>query len=147
MKTSMFSLLFLASLLGVAGCDTLTPEPEKKAVVAQGQVDQTLPTDAQSRQRALRKFLGAVLEGVADPGGLSIYAPGVEYRAKYEDFNGASGRLVRWEFNGRPSGNDVPVVLFFADQATGLVDYDNLRRQEKVYAVARAGQRFAITPK
>ena len=51
MKTSMFSLLFLASLLGAAGCDTLTPEPEKQAVVAQGQVDATLPTDAQSRQR------------------------------------------------------------------------------------------------
>jgi len=147
MRLSIWMLLLVSSAPFLTGCDQDAVEQDAKPRAFQGTVDTTLPLDKQTRQHALKKFLGAMQEGVGDVSGLSIYAPGIDFRGRYEDFNGTSGRLVRWEFNGQPSGNDVPVVLFFTDQTTGLVEPENEKRQEKVYSVAPAGRRFTITPK
>ncbi len=147
MRLSLWMLLLVSSAPFVAGCGSASAQQDAQPRSFQGQVDTSLPADKQARQQALKKFLNAVMEGVGDAGGLSIYAPGVDFRGRYEDFNGTSGRLVRWEFNGQPSGNDVPVVLFFADQTTGLVTSENEKRAEKIFAVSPAGSRFSITQK
>lgn len=141
--------LSVALIVGAAliGCSDDDAAESAKPVSFQGQVDTKLPPEQQAKQAALKKFLNAVLEGVGDAGGLSIYAPGIEYRAKYDDFSGARGKLVRWEFNGQPSGNDVPVALFFDEHATGLVEPEQQRRDTKVFVVARLGNRFSIAPK
>jgi hypothetical protein len=147
MTKTMQLLLLLLSLAAIGGCSQSSAQTTFTAASYQGKVDTTLSAELQAKQQALRKFLNAVLEGVGDAGGLAIYAPGIDFRAKYEDLNGTSGRLVRWDFNGRPSGNDVPVVLVYVDPATGLVTPENERKVEKTFAVVRGGNRFSISPK
>lgn len=147
MTKSIILPLVLVSMAAIAGCDKLGGDSEAPVRTYKIQVDTSLPPAAQARQFALRKFLNAVVEGVEDQSGLSIYAPGIDFRGKYEQLNGTSGRLVRWEFNGQPSGNDVPVALFYAEQATGLVDFDHLQSKDQKFAVVPEGRRFSIMPK
>ena len=117
------------------------------AATLQGRVDTTLPAELQAKQQAVRRLLNGLQEGVGDAAGLAIYAPGIVYREKFEDFFNGAGQLARWEFSGRPQGNEVPVVLYFDDQNSGLVNPENVRREERVYLVSGSGQQYTISRK
>lgn len=140
-------LLAVAALAAMAciGCSSGASAEAYNPANFQGTIDKSLPPDQQARQAAVQKLLNAMREGVADPGGLSLYAPGITLRERFDSFYGASKRLVRWDFNGPPRGGEVPVVLYFDDKDSGPVDPSAERKEERVYVVSGSGNRFSIS--
>ena len=139
--------LLLLMLAAAADCGRGEAGQVQEPQHVQGRVDTTLPAELQAKQRAVRRLLNGLQEGVGDAAGLAIYSPGIVYREKFEDFFNGAGQLARWEFNGRPQGNEVPVVLYFDDQNSGLVNPENVRREERVYLVSGSGQQYTISRK
>lgn len=136
-------------LLGLAiiqlGCGGKPPEAFNPASV-QGTIDTSLPRPQQRAQQGVQLLLNAVQEGAADPGGLALLAP-VDFREPFPKFFSGGKRLVRWDFNGPPKGSEVPVTLYFDGQTGGPADAATEVREDRVYQVGAAGQRFTITRK
>ena len=55
--------------------------------------------------------------------------------------------LTRWDVNGSPTSDEVPVVLHFDDLENGPLNPDGEIRVERVYVVYRSGARFSISRK
>jgi hypothetical protein len=121
MKTTMFRVLAVLALIlplaMVAGCGVGAAEQIGDTQGLNNRVDSSLPKAQQAKQTAVQRLLNAVVDGVGDESGLAIYAPGIDLRAQCEDIRkGPKGQLIGWEFKGQPTGNRVPVVLYFAEQ-------------------------------
>jgi hypothetical protein len=152
MKTTMFrviaTLTLVLPLSMIAGCGGGAAEQVGDGQGLNNQVDKSLPQEQQAKQAAVRRLLDALVEGVGDQSGLAIYAPGIDLRASCEDIRkGTAGQLIGWEFKGQPIGNRVPVVLYYAEQQFGRVDWDNSPRKDRDFEVATNGARFSISPK
>ncbi|WP_254512998.1 hypothetical protein [Anatilimnocola floriformis] len=145
MRTYLALFIVIAGLTTLAGCGGQTAA-QSHVEPAQGQVDTSLTPYQQSQQRGLLLFLNAVQEGATDPQSLSLLAP-VDFRDSFPTFFGAQQRLLRWNFNGTPQGNEVPVTLILDNQASGVADPANEVRESRIYYVIPAGQRFTIARK
>jgi hypothetical protein len=154
MMTKMATIRMLATLLFVlpiaisAGCGLGAAQQAGDEQLLKNQVDKTLSGDQQGKQDAVRRLLNALVEGVGDESGLAIYAPGIDLRAKIDDVGkGPGGELIGWEFKGQPTDNRVPVVLYFAEKRNTRVNREQSPHVERVFEVARNGDRFSIAPK
>ena len=145
MKTYLVLFIVISGLTMLAGCGGQTAA-QSPSEPAQGQVDTSLTPIQQHQQRGLMLFLNAVQEGANDPSSLSILAP-VDFRDHFSAFFGTQQRLLRWSFNGQPTGNEVPVTLVFDNQANGPTLPANEVRESRIYYVIPAGQRFTIARK
>lgn len=146
MKT--FASLSLALVTAaIVGCSTSTAETIYIPAAQQGVVDKSLPSELRDRQQSLFRLLRGLQDGIDETVALRSLVPGVNFRESFEKFYDGTKRLVRWEFNGPPKGNEVPVVLYFDDQEHGPVDPQKLQRVERTYIVAGSGQQFTVTRK
>jgi hypothetical protein len=146
MPKLIVAALVLGFVLAAIGCG---PAPVVQAfdpASIQGKVDTTLSSLQQSQQHGMRLFLNAIQEGAGDQAGLSLLAP-VTFRDPFPAFFGTSSRLVRWDFNGPPRGNEVPVTLYFDNHTSGPVDATQEVREDRVYYVVPSGQRYTIARK
>ena len=109
-----------------------------------GEVDASLPKEQQAKQVAVGKLMNAFVEGAGDATSLAIYAPGISFKGTIDDLADPAKQPVRWDFNGPPVGNDVPVSLYFDDQGLGRVDPKVQLREDRTYVVTRAGNQFSI---
>lgn len=109
-----------------------------------GQVDKSLPIEAQRKQQAVARFLAAMQEGVGDAEQLQLVAPGIRYKESFGSFLEGAGRLARWEFEGAPDGNKVNVKLYFDDQASGPIDPKKLQLKQRTYVVSGSGNSIQI---
>ena len=140
----LLSLSPVLLLLATAGCGepTVPPEeayaPEKLA----GSVDTSLPKELQEKQRVIRKVLVTLQEAI-DFDDLPGYHPDVRFTESLEGFLEGTINLARWDFNGRPTGDDVPLVVFLSEDTTGR----NERRVERVYTVTGSPGRWTISRK
>ena len=131
-------------LVAVLGCGepTVSPDEAYDPEELQGTVDTTLPPDLQARQEAILELFDALQRGVPIDT-LDQEISGISFQESEESFFEDTIRLERWEFSGKPSGNDVPVTLFLAKDDAG----EDLLEQERVYTVAGAPGRFTIRRK
>lgn len=148
MKT-IVNLAILAVILLVVGCGSGTVPPDKvyRPEAFQGKVDASLPPELQAKQHALRRFLAGVQEGIGEKESLREFVPGVTIRESFEQLVDAPARLTRWEFNGKPKGSEVPVVLYLSDDPNAKANSADQRRVERVYLVSGGGRQFTITRK
>jgi hypothetical protein len=133
-KFRPLALILTASLLTASGCGeaTIPPEDAYDPEEVAGKVDPGLPSGLQAKQEALRKVLAELQQGV-EIEFLSDYLDDVRFMETSEGFLEGALDLERWDFNGKPTGNDVPVVLFLAKE-----NPDGTRREvrvERVYTV------------
>jgi hypothetical protein len=147
MKKTLASLSLAFAVAAIVGCSTTTADTIYKPEAQQGVVDQSLPSELRDKQQSLFRLLNALQDGIGETIALRSFVPGVDFRESFEKFYDGTKRFVRWEFNGQPKGNEVPVVLYFDDRESGPVDPQKLQRIERTYVVTGSGQQVAITRK
>jgi hypothetical protein len=145
MKTFALLLIGFALPLIAAGCGSSTASEPYNVASYQGTIDTSLPRALQDKQFTVFRLLNGMREGIGEIAALRLFVPGVDFREPFDAFYEGHKRLVRWEFNGPPSGNDVPVVLYFDEQELGAIDPDKLTRVERVYTVTGGGQYSTVT--
>lgn len=146
MKTYAWLLSGLA-LVAAAGCGGSSARQEFSFDPAtfQGVVDSNLPQPQQHKQYTIQRLLNGMREGIGEIAALRLFVPGVDFREPFDAFYEGHKRLVRWEFAGPPSGNEVPVVLYFDEKELGVIDPDELTRVERVYVVTGGGQYSTVS--
>lgn len=138
------ALLLLAGTvpLAAAGCggSSTAKDFSFDPATFQGTIDPSLPQPLQDKQYTVQRLLNGMREGIGEIAALRLFVPGVDFREPFDAFYEGHKRLVRWEFGGPPSGNEVPVVLYFDEKESGVIDPDELVRVERVYVVSGGGQ-------
>jgi hypothetical protein len=141
----MIPLGGVALVLLAAGCGepTIAPEDSFEPAELQGTVDTGLPPELQKKQQALYDVLSVLQRGVAVDD-VSGYTPNVRFQETPDSFL-PSGTLdlARWAFDGKPTGNDVPVVMHFTLDTPG----GETKEEKRVYTVTGAGGRMVIRRK
>lgn len=105
----------------------------------QGTVDESLPKEVQAKQDALIRLFTAiqdygfefVTQGEAD----------LQFDESFEQFFGETVDLFRWDWDGPPEGNDLPVVLVLRKDEPGLPEVE----VHRTYTVRQSGKTFRIT--
>ena len=144
MPSRTVATVFLLGAFALTGCGGATSDQVFDARRLQGTVDTALPPETQAKQEALRRLLNGLQDGIGEKGALNLFVPGVDYLENFDAFYDGHKRLVRWEFNGQPTRDDIPVLLCFDDVESGPIDPAKEKRVERVYVVSRSGQRYAI---
>lgn len=123
--------------VGVGGCGE---SPPPAPMVNWGVVDTALPPDQQAYQDALMRLLTTLQSGVpAEQIGYS--QPDLEFSETTERFHEEGIHLARWNWNGPPQQNKLPVRLEITlDEPPG----DKTVTYERVYQVQRTGKGFII---
>ena len=131
-------------LVAVLGCGepTVPPDEAYDPEEMQGTVDTSLPPALQAKQEAILEVFDALQRGVPIDM-LSEEVSGISFQESAESFFEDTIRLERWEFSAQPVGNDVPVVVYLAEDDAG----EDLRQQDRVYTVLGAPGRFTIRRK
>ena len=132
--------LAVSPIVGCGGGEIEVYEPEKFC----GEVDASLPVDDQARQEAVQSFLETVRRGVAFEY-LGDYVPdGVLAESQEEFFNGTHA-LMRWDFEGPPNGDDVPLVMTFLTDKPGSDDEETEER--RTYTLSKSRKGYAMKRK
>ena len=141
-KVLLLCLSFSAVAFLGCGEPTVPPDEAYDPEKMQGTVDTTLPPELRAKQEAILEAFDALQRGVPIDM-LAEEVSGIRFTESAESFFEDTIRLERWEFNGRPTGNDVPVVLYLAEDDAG----ENLRQRDRIYTVSGSPGRFTITRK
>jgi hypothetical protein len=128
----------LALSVVVAGC-TKPAQPAHDHVSLSGEVDASLPPDAQAKQQALQRLLESIQRGTAFEY-LPEHVPQVAFSESRGEFFGDAIELYRWSFAGAPQGNEVPVKLVFRLDQPGFPQ----REETRAYAVTSSGGGFIV---
>ena len=143
----LFAMVPLPAVLLAVAClgrgeTTVAPEDSYDPVQAAGTVDESLPRGLGAKQEMLSSVLVLLQQGI-EVDALADYEPGARFAESPEEFLEGALNLARWNFNGRPEGSDVPVVLFLTEDA----DTGKERRVERVYSVTGSATQFTISRK
>ncbi len=142
LKSLWIAMALLLPLAIGCGEPVVAPEEAYDPEQLQGTVDSSLPRPLQVKQETLQRVLVSLQEGI-EVDSLSDYHPDVQFRETPDDFLEGAINLARWDFNGEPAGNDVPVVLHLSVDSSGR----NERRVERVYTVTGSPGRLTIQRK
>ncbi|MEN6497569.1 MAG: hypothetical protein ABFD16_24990 [Thermoguttaceae bacterium] len=143
-RTFVWTWSVIVSSVVFIGCGASTqPLPPLEDLLREGIVDTTLPRNLQVKQETLVKVLSAVRDG-ARPEQIPRVVPGVTFQESKQQFLDGTVRLVRWKFNGRPVGDTVPVVLYFATIDKPRESDQAQRKVERSYRVATLSNRVTI---
>lgn len=142
----LFALMLSVGIVAsAAGCSHDKAAEAAATSAARGTVDESLPPALRAKQQTVAKLLNTIQEGVGDTAGLRIYAPNLAFREPFGNFFAGRKRLVRWQFNGPPDKDSVPVSLWFDDQELGPNLPAPTTQDDRVYVVTIAGRQAAIT--
>jgi len=135
--------LFLILAAGCGG-ETVVPVDESyNPEEIQGKVDESLPTPLKAKQAALKRFLGRMVEGIAveDVRG---YEADLDFTETEVAFWPADlGSIARWKFDGKPTGNDVPIEITFSGDDPEAEE----QPQKRVYTVTGRAGNYTIARK
>ncbi|MBN1908291.1 MAG: hypothetical protein JW818_01005 [Pirellulales bacterium] len=125
-------------LVLVTGCDPSHAPPEKADSPRnfQGKVDTSLPAQQQAKQQAIITALTALQRDSHFRG-----ARGVRVQESPEVFLDGALDLLRWDFDGSPNGNDVPVRLWLQEPGSPATE----REVRRTYRVVPQGNTMVIT--
>ena len=143
----MFRLIRFPSILllaAVIGCGESEVPPEEAHVPMSGTVDTSLAPDLMDKQQILKTIFDSLcLEGMG-LGQLSGENPSLKFNESPKEFleQGAIN-LAGWDFDGKPTGGDVPVILHLNLDSTGR----NVLEVKRVYAVTGPAGRIVISRK
>jgi hypothetical protein len=126
-----------------SGCGAKGVEQSSGATNPAGAVDVSLPKEAQAKQQVIRDILLNLQEGYPAEK-VPFLLRGVRFDEQQSRFLDGAKYLVRWEFNGPPSRDEVPVVLSFAQEHDSGAD---LKKVERIYVVKGSHGRYAVTRK
>jgi hypothetical protein len=133
----------LLLLAAAAGCGKRETPAQATYSRALGTVDTNLTPDLQAKQQALKTLLDALAVG-SQLDKLTKQNPNLHFDESPGDFfeRGAVG-LAGWHFDGRPQGDDLPVVLYLSLDGTGR----NQLKVHRVYTVTGSPDRVTISRK
>lgn len=135
----------VVAALGLAwGCGEKTVPPEEAAFnpSVRAKVDETLPPDLQQKQAALKQALDEIMTQFIQPSEVREIV-GINFAEPSESFWEGASEIVRWDFDGKPAGNDVPVAITFSMDDTGK----NTRDVKRVYTVVGRQGAWTISRK
>jgi hypothetical protein len=135
------AIVFLSALLAT-GCAQKYSLPEPVADSATA-VDASLPKDAQAKQDVIRTAMFSLQEGYPVER-LKTFLPGVKFNETQSRFLDGARYLDRWNFNGQPSGDEIPVTLFFSGENAGS---EESTKVDRVYVVKKVSGRYTVTRK
>jgi hypothetical protein len=104
-----------------------------------GFADQSLPPADAARQQALGDILEDVRAGCKLED-IKKRVSSIDFQETSARFLEGGAKLVRWSFDGRPKGNDVPVILYVSS-GSGQESPKEIRR---TYRVTQQRGRFTI---
>ncbi len=139
MNSRTWGLLLLLFLLPGCGKRPAAVEVYDESRVV-GQVDPSLPEDAQARQQALKDVLDLIHRGI-EPQFIRNYQANLDFKESNKKFYGDNTFLKRWEFDGAPTGVDVPVRLTFVKESP---EGNSEIIERRVYHVLDSGNVFRI---
>lgn len=134
------SVVLLACVF-LSAC-TAEPPPPPKPQELRGEVDKTLPPAQQEKQRILKRILDE-LQSRTHYTAIQQYHADVQVTESLESYMEGTLGLARWNFNGKPDKDDVPVVLFMMEDLPN----DPERRVERVYTVTGSPGKYTISRK
>jgi hypothetical protein len=144
-RCTMIRLAGVAMVLLTAGCGepTIPPEEAFDPASLQGEVDETLPPELKKKQEAVYRVFDVLLQGVGVEF-LSDALPEIRFEETPETFHPpGTVSLESWAFDGKPTGNDVPVVMHFTLDTSG----GETKEEKRVYTVTGSGGRMVIRRK
>jgi hypothetical protein len=133
----LIALSFLLAVPASVGCSRSSSAAQADRLY--GRVDTSLPPELQAKQEAVRKLFVGLQTGTI--------VTGVTARGRFEKLLDDVTRAVRWEFDGVPHGNEVPVVLYFQAPADGKDGSKTEQPVKRVYFVSGSGDRFTVARK
>ncbi|MEE8451153.1 MAG: hypothetical protein V3R99_04530 [Thermoguttaceae bacterium] len=142
-KSFYVSSIALLLVLATLGCGESEVPPEEVYDPAnyEGTVDTNLPPGAQAKQTALKEVFGLIQHEFIEVEDVSNLTVGIEFVETEDQFLEGTLSLRSWEFNGAPTGDDVPVVMTFEDESAE----DGKRTVERVYKVSGGPGRHTIS--
>jgi hypothetical protein len=123
--------------IGCARENAGSPGSESPAIA----VDASLPKEAQERQRIIRSALFSLKEGYPIER-LKAFLPGVTFAETEAQFLDGAKYLESWQWGGQPSGDEVPVSLFFTFEGSTTA-----KQIDRVYVVKGKPGRYTVTRK
>jgi len=137
----LMPLALILLLAAAAGCGKREMPPQRAYPRALGTVDTSLSPDLQAKQQVVKSLFDALSVGMRLEE-LTDQNPNLRFDESPGDFfeRGAVG-LAGWQFDGKPQGDDVPVVLYLSLDGTGR----NQLQVHRVYTVAGSPDRFTIS--
>jgi hypothetical protein len=117
-------------------------QPPPAPLVQQGVIDTTLPAAQREKQAVLKGVLDDLEQGTPYSK-LKELKPSVRLTESAQGFYRDVIGLERWEFNGKPQGDEVPVVLYMSEDKPG----NPVKRVDRVYRVEGSGGQFVISRK
>ena len=136
------ALAVLTALLVGCGEETVPPEQSYDPQQDSGEVDASLPQALQVKQRVLQGVLNELQTGT-EVEFLRNYLPDVRFQETQEKFDEGTLGVARWDFGGKPTGNDVPVVLWLSLDSSGK----NEKKVERIYSVGGSAGAYTIARK
>ena len=137
----LMPLALILLLAAGAGCGKREIPPQGAYPRALGTVDTSLSPDLQAKQQVVKTLFDAISVGMRLDQ-LPDQNASLRFDESPEEFleRGAVG-LAGWQFDGKPQGDDVPVVLYLSLDGTGR----NQLQVHRVYTVAGSPDRFTIS--
>ena len=132
------SVLLLAALIG---CGENQVPPEEAYVPTSGTVDASLAPDLMAKQQVLKTIFDSLSQEGIGLEQLSDENPNLKFNEPPEEFleRGAIN-LAGWDFDDKPTGDDVPVILHLNLDSTGR----NVLEVKRVYTVTGPAGRIVI---
>lgn len=140
MRRHLMMFCVLAACYGCGGDQAAQPVYDPTEY--QGEVDTSLPPELQEKQEALKRVFDE-LQRRTGYDSLPDVLPDYRLTETRESFFGNTLALEKWDFNGRPSGNDVPVVVQLLEDTPE----ESLRKEERVYTVTGSMGKYVIQRK
>jgi hypothetical protein len=106
-------------------------------------IDTSLPKEVQEKQEVIRRALFSLQEGYPAER-LKGFLPGVKFVESQSQFLEGAKYLESWSFNGQPSGDEVPVSLFFTFEDSGSA---SPKKVDRVYSIKGSSGRFTVSRK
>jgi hypothetical protein len=125
----------------LCGCSAEAP-PRRKLEELRGDVDTTLPPAQQEKQKVIKRIFDE-LQSRTHYTALKQYHADVRMIEPLESYMEGTLGMSRWNFNGKPEKDDVPVVLFMLEDKPDNPE----RRVERVYTVTGSPGNYTISRK
>ncbi len=142
-RVLMLSFFLLAAIAVGCGEPDVPIEESDDPEQRVGEVDESLSKALQIKQQLLKIVLDAFTVENIEVEFLSNSYPRATFTESAEDFDENTLGVARWDFNGKPTGSDVPVALWLSVDSSGT----NERKVERVYTVTGSMGAFKVARK
>jgi hypothetical protein len=138
------SLWVMFVALGITGCAQATGSVESYDPQShRGELDPSLPVDARQRQAVVKTVFDSLMPFNFHFEELPAALPGIQMAETKQSFLDGKGALYGWAFDGAPRGNEIPVIVYLEEDATGRPS----GQQARTYVVTGGAGRWTVSRK